>query len=181
MTAAAELPSPEFAGVVDNEGKRWVGEPRTVGPRWLHLPSLGAGQFGIAVFWSVEMSYGVHPLYLLLHLMPISGCWTAPPYLLSLGVSKARMALVFAAGPLSGLIVQPLVGILSDACTSRFGRRRPFIALGTLVCMGGMLLLGFTRNIASVFTSEGSHLVRVYTNLVYWVECLHGSNCRMIP
>lgn len=34
----------------------------------------------------------------------------APPYLLSLGVSKAHMAIVFAAGPLSGLLVQPVIG-----------------------------------------------------------------------
>jgi hypothetical protein len=34
----------------------------------------------------------------------------ASPYLLSLGVSKSHMALVFVAGPLSGLLVQPLIG-----------------------------------------------------------------------
>ena len=34
----------------------------------------------------------------------------ASPYLLSLGLTKSHMAMVFLAGPLSGLIVQPLVG-----------------------------------------------------------------------
>ena len=35
---------------------------------------------------------------------------SASPYLLSLGLSKSSMAGVFVAGPLSGLIVQPLIG-----------------------------------------------------------------------
>jgi solute carrier family 45 protein 1/2/4 len=35
---------------------------------------------------------------------------TASPYLLSLGLTKSWMAIVFLGGPLSGLIVQPLIG-----------------------------------------------------------------------
>jgi hypothetical protein len=34
----------------------------------------------------------------------------ASPYLLSLGLSKSLMSIVFLAGPLSGLFVQPLIG-----------------------------------------------------------------------
>ena len=34
----------------------------------------------------------------------------ASPYLLSLGLSKSFMAVVLLAGPLSGLVMQPLVG-----------------------------------------------------------------------
>lgn len=37
---------------------------------------------------------------------------TASPYLLELGLSKSLMSLVFVAGPLSGLIMQPLIGEL---------------------------------------------------------------------
>ncbi|CAL9037453.1 unnamed protein product, partial [Musa banksii] len=36
--------------------------------------------------------------------------------------------LVWLCGPLSGLIVQPLVGHLSDHCASPLGRRRPYVA-----------------------------------------------------
>ena len=35
------------------------------------------------------------------------------PYLISLGLSKSAIAIVFLAGPLSGLIVQPLIGMSS--------------------------------------------------------------------
>jgi solute carrier family 45, member 1/2/4 len=34
----------------------------------------------------------------------------ASPYLLELGLTKTYMSMVFLAGPLSGLIVQPLIG-----------------------------------------------------------------------
>jgi solute carrier family 45 protein 1/2/4 len=34
----------------------------------------------------------------------------ASPYLLSLGLTKSKVATVFIAGPLSGLIMQPLIG-----------------------------------------------------------------------
>ena len=50
-------------------------------------------------------------------------------------------------------------GVLADNSTSRFGRRRPYIMVGTLLCMVGMLLLGFTRPVASIFTSHGSSAV----------------------
>src|SRR5690606_4215964 len=102
--------------------------------------------------------------------------YTASPYLLSLGLSKSSMAIVFLAGPLSGLIMQPLIGmrptahlypvftqrcigVLADNSTSRFGRRRPYMMLGTVLCMAGLLLLGFTTPAASIFTTLGSSAV----------------------
>jgi len=39
-------------------------------------------------------------------------CCLASPYLLSTGLSKSSMAMVFVAGPLSGLIMQPLIGAI---------------------------------------------------------------------
>ena len=32
------------------------------------------------------------------------------PYLLSLGLTKSAVSMVFLAGPISGLVVQPLIG-----------------------------------------------------------------------
>jgi solute carrier family 45 protein 1/2/4 len=49
---------------------------------------------------------------------------------LSLGLSKSMLALVWIAGPLSGVLVQPYVGLKSDNCRIRWGRRRPFIVAG---------------------------------------------------
>ncbi|KAI8322567.1 hypothetical protein GQ54DRAFT_251303, partial [Martensiomyces pterosporus] len=84
---------------------------------------------GLQFVWSVETGFG-------------------SLYLLSLGMKKSLMSLVWLAGPLSGLITQPLVGALSDSCTSRFGRRRPYIVgstVGVVVCLA---VIGWTREIA---------------------------------
>lgn len=91
----------------DDRDRRWAGVARVVGPAWTRLPSLTVGLFGVQMLWSVEMSYGKGP--------PIrpettTNAMTASPYLLSLGLSKSLMAIVFLAGPLSGLIVQPVIG-----------------------------------------------------------------------
>eukprot|EP01114_Cavostelium_apophysatum_P003449 TRINITY_DN1333_c0_g1_i4.p1 TRINITY_DN1333_c0_g1~~TRINITY_DN1333_c0_g1_i4.p1 ORF type:complete len:460 (+),score=51.81 TRINITY_DN1333_c0_g1_i4:178-1380(+) len=45
------------------------------------------------------------------------------------------------AGPISGFIAQPIVGVISDSLPSKFGRRRPFILGGTLCCAFGMGLI----------------------------------------
>lgn len=34
--------------------------------------------------------------------------------------------------------------------------------LGTVICVFGMLLLGFTRQVASIFTAIGSHYVGLF-------------------
>lgn len=61
------------------------------------------------------------------------------------------MSLVFMAGPLSGLIMQPLVGAYADRSRSRFGRRRPFMLIGSGIAAFGMVLLGWCREIAGWF------------------------------
>jgi solute carrier family 45, member 1/2/4 len=123
--------------------KRFRGSPRILGPSWSQFPTLTIGLLGVQIFWTVEMGY-------------------ASPYLLSLGLSKSSMAIVFLAGPLSGLVMQPLIGVLADNSTSRFGRRRPYMLLGTVICMFGMLLLGYTRAIAAVFTGWNNSKVRCW-------------------
>ncbi|KAJ7840426.1 major facilitator superfamily domain-containing protein [Mycena leptocephala] len=114
-----------------------AGAARILGPPWAHLPTLTIGLLGVQILWSVEMSY-------------------APPYLLSLGLTKPSMAIVFLAGPLSGFFVQPLIGVLADNSTSRWGRRRPYMLAGCTICAASMLLLGYTREIAAVFTGRGN-------------------------
>lgn len=69
------------------------------------------------------------------------------------------MSVVFLAGPLSGLIVQPLVGVLSDGCKSSLGRRRPFIIGGCVLTSLSVLMLGWSKEIAGVFAKDGTSLV----------------------
>ncbi|KAJ7260557.1 hypothetical protein C8J57DRAFT_1719959 [Mycena rebaudengoi] len=67
-----------------------------------------------------------------------------------------RNGLYLLAGPLSGMVVQLLIGALADSSTSRWGRRRPYVLGGCLVCVVGMLLLGYTRAVAATVTTWGS-------------------------
>jgi len=75
------------------------------------------------------------------------------------------MAVVFLAGPLSGLVVQPLIGVMADSCTSQWGRRRPFVLVGSILCVLGMLLLGWTGDFAGVFTADVRGLNLILINL----------------
>lgn len=76
------------------------------------------------------------------------------PYLLSLGMSKQRMSLVWIAGPLSGLVTQPIIGMKSDKSRNRYGRRRPYMMAGTLAVVLCYLVLGWTQEIVGVFVSD---------------------------
>ncbi|KAN0031716.1 hypothetical protein ACTFIV_005581 [Dictyostelium citrinum] len=50
-------------------------------------------------------------------------------------------------GAITSIIVGPLSGFLSDHCTNRFGKRRIFIASGSVVAMISLFLTGTTKNI----------------------------------
>lgn len=51
-----------------------------------------------------------------------------------LGADEASMPLLWLAGPITGLLVQPLIGVLSDRTDSRFGRRTPYFLIGAALC-----------------------------------------------
>ncbi|KAJ2365694.1 hypothetical protein H4S02_010626, partial [Coemansia sp. RSA 2611] len=83
---------------------------------------------GLQFVWSVETGFG-------------------SLYLLSLGMKKSHVSLVWLAGPLSGLVTQPLVGILSDNCTAKLGRRRPYIIGSTVAVVLCLIVIGWTREL----------------------------------
>ncbi|XP_071728166.1 sucrose transport protein-like [Rutidosis leptorrhynchoides] len=69
------------------------------------------------------------------------------PYVQLLGIPHAWSSFVWLCGPVSGLVVQPVVGYYSDRCTSRFGRRRPFIFGGAIFVAVAVFLIGFAADI----------------------------------
>lgn len=68
---------------------------------------------------------------------------------------------VWVVGPLSGLIVAPLVGALSDRCTTRYGRRKPFIFGGMVATVSSMLGFSNSTRIASLFAVSGTEAHRI--------------------
>ncbi|KAL8416642.1 hypothetical protein RB596_006978 [Gaeumannomyces avenae] len=111
----------------------WTGRTAIKGgSETVRMALLTCSHVGVSFTWGVEMTY-------------------CTPYLLSLGLTKGQTSMVWLAGPLSGLIVQPIVGVVSDGSRSQWGRRRPFIAVCSVIVALGLLTLGFTREIVAIF------------------------------
>ncbi|MBR6722070.1 MFS transporter [bacterium] len=55
------------------------------------------------------------------------------PVTSSLGASPLLYSLIWLAGPFSGMVVQPIIGALSDKTKSKFGRRRPYLLWGAII------------------------------------------------
>jgi maltose/moltooligosaccharide transporter len=62
-----------------------------------------------------------------------------------LGADEATLPLLWLAGPVTGLLIQPLVGALSDRTTSRFGRRTPYFVIGAILCSLSLFAMPFSR------------------------------------
>ncbi|HEX9067195.1 MAG TPA: MFS transporter, partial [Ktedonobacterales bacterium] len=60
------------------------------------------------------------------------------------------LALVVAPGLIVALISNPLFGLLSDRTRSRFGRRMPYIVVGTLLNIGALLLMAYAPGLGVV-------------------------------
>ncbi|TXC04607.1 hypothetical protein FocTR4_00001314 [Fusarium oxysporum f. sp. cubense] len=74
----------------------WSGQPAIRGnSEAVRMILLSFVTIGITFTWGIEMTY-------------------CTPYLLNLGLTKSNTSLVWIAGPLSGLIVQPVVGVIAD-------------------------------------------------------------------
>ena len=64
-----------------------------------------------------------------------------------LGADEAALPLLWLAGPVTGLLVQPLVGALSDRTDSRFGRRTPYFLIGAVICSLGLLAMPYSSSL----------------------------------
>jgi maltose/moltooligosaccharide transporter len=71
----------------------------------------------------------------------------------NLGASKDELPGLWIAAPLTGLIVQPIIGYLSDRTWSpRFGRRRPYFLVGAVL---STLALFFIPNAPALWVAAG--------------------------
>ncbi|KAF8117004.1 hypothetical protein N665_0012s0020 [Sinapis alba] len=79
------------------------------------------------------------------------------PYIQTLGISHAFSSFIWLCGPITGLVVQPCVGIWSDKCTSKYGRRRPFILVGSLMISIAVIIIGFSADIGYLLGDTKEH------------------------
>ena len=61
-----------------------------------------------------------------------------------LGADEASLPLLWLAGPMTGLLVQPIIGAMSDRTLSPRGRRTPYFLVGAVLCSLALLLMPFS-------------------------------------
>ncbi|MFC4210916.1 MFS transporter [Pedobacter lithocola] len=64
-----------------------------------------------------------------------------------LGADADQLPLLNLAGPMTGLIIQPIIGAMSDKTTSRFGRRRPYFLIGAIICSICLFAMPYSSSI----------------------------------
>ncbi|KAH7096334.1 MFS general substrate transporter [Auriculariales sp. MPI-PUGE-AT-0066] len=136
----------EHNGEVDDS--RWLGEARVRGPHWARMFLSTIGTAGLSIVWSIQMANVV-------------------PYVLSLGLARATLSALLLVSAVLGLSVQLIGGSLSDASTSRFGRRRPFMLSGAILCCTALMLLAYTR---SIFGETGTTALAVVILSNYCID-----------
>ena len=71
----------------------------------------------------------------------------------SLGASPFLFGLIWLAGPFTGMVVQPIVGVLSDKTNTKYGRRRPYLLGGALLASLALWGLPNSQNIAGALAN----------------------------
>jgi maltose/moltooligosaccharide transporter len=87
---------------------------------------MNVGFFGIQYSFGLQQS-AVNPIYDML------------------GASPDQIPLLNLAGPMTGLLIQPIIGAMSDKTWSpRFGRRKPYFMIGAIMCSICLFLFPFS-------------------------------------
>lgn len=65
-----------------------------------------------------------------------------------LGAEEAELPMLWLAGPVTGLVVQPIIGAISDGTWSpKFGRRKPFFLIGALIASLALIAMPYSSTI----------------------------------
>jgi len=59
----------------------------------------------------------------------------------TLGASMDELPILWVAAPLTGLIVQPIIGYMSDRTWNRLGRRRPYFLIGAILSSAALFIM----------------------------------------
>lgn len=86
------------------------------------LVNMSAGFMGIQFAWSIQMGQ-------------MSAIYER------LGAAPEQLSLLWLAGPVTGMLVQPLVGSMSDRTWGRLGRRRPYFLAGAVLASLALLAM----------------------------------------
>ncbi|WP_295235213.1 MFS transporter [Sediminibacterium sp.] len=95
----------------------------------MQIINMNVGFFGIQYSFGLQQS-AVNPIYDFL------------------GAKPDEIPLLNLAGPMTGLLIQPIIGVLSDRTWHpRFGRRKPYFFIGALFCSLCLFLYPFSTSL----------------------------------
>lgn len=95
---------------------------------WLRIVEMNLGFLGLQFSFGLQQS-NMAPIY---------------SYL---GAREADIPLLQLAGPVTGLLVQPIIGAMSDRTASRWGRRTPYFVFGAVLCAIGLFFMPLSPTI----------------------------------
>lgn len=96
---------------------------------FMQIINMNVGFFGIQYSFGLQQS-AVNPIYDLL------------------GAHPDEIPLLNLAGPMTGLLIQPIIGALSDKTWSpKYGRRKPFFFIGALLCSICLFIYPFSSSL----------------------------------
>ena len=84
-----------------------------------------------------------------------------------LGASPFIFGLIWLAGPVTGMVVQPIIGAMSDNTHTKFGKRRPYIFLGALFASLALILFPNSAGIAELLQTFIPFKIPAITALVF--------------
>jgi maltose/moltooligosaccharide transporter len=91
--------------------------------------NMNVGFFGIQYSFGLQQT-AINPLYTFLHARP------------------EELPLLNLAGPVTGLLVQPIIGAMSDRTWHpRWGRRKPYFLVGAILCSLALFAFPFSREL----------------------------------
>ncbi len=125
---------------------------------FLQMVVMNAYWLGLSFMWN-----SLHPIILpavLLNFVPDAK-------------KNTYLGLLTFVGLFIAMVIQPLTGALSDGWASRFGRRRPFIALGTLFDLVFLAVLAWSGGLAWIFIG--------YIGLQFTSNLAHGPFQGLLP
>jgi maltose/moltooligosaccharide transporter len=95
--------------------------------------NMSFGFLGIQFGWGLQLA-NMSPIYKYLH------------------AEESSLPYLWLAGPITGLIIQPIIGSMSDRTWNRLGRRRPYFLVGAILAS---ITLFFMPNSSAVWMAAG--------------------------
>ena len=148
---------------------RVTGSGRAQAPR---LPV--SGQLRLALFWfGISFVWGALTSVALPFLLVPAHPGASNPVLVNPAQKNTALGVLETAGLLLAIVVQPAAGAFSDRLRTRWGRRRPMIALGALGAVAALLVMAGVESFLV--------LVAIYCVLQFVMNVAQGAYQGLLP